>query len=103
MNSERLLEIFLSDILSGNEQEGRAEWGGAAMYIAKSNLNVSLDCEQVVNVVLENNLVEDMQKVPTLPCNGAGFQVCSFSIYLMVKCIIYSVSCSNEAKGRKVY
>jgi len=27
------------------------------MYIANSNLNVSLDCEQVVNVVLESDLV----------------------------------------------
>lgn len=53
MNSERLLRRYLSSILSGNEYEKKME----AVYTANSNLNVSLDGEQVVNVALEVDLV----------------------------------------------
>lgn len=53
MNSERLLWRCLSSILSGNEYKKKME----AVYTANSNLNVSLDGEQVVNVALEVDLV----------------------------------------------
>lgn len=53
MNSERLPWRYLSSIISGNEQKKKME----AVYIANSNLNVSLDREQVVNVALEVDLV----------------------------------------------